>query len=142
MPDVATVLREEIRRLARSEVKKQTSVLKQSAVKHRHELAQLKRDLGEARRRINVLESQQTRQRARVVESLDTDSHRFSAKGLRSHRKKLGLSAADYGKLLGVTGKTVYLWEQGKARPRGKTFASLVEVRKLGKRAALARLDS
>jgi len=142
MPDVASVLRDEIRRLARSEVKKQTSQFKQAAAKHRHEIAQLKRELGDARRRINVLESLQTRQRERSVASMDTDSHRFSAKGLRSHRKKLGLSAADYGQLLGVTGKTIYLWEQGKARPRGKTFAALVEVRKLGKRAALARLTS
>jgi DNA-binding transcriptional regulator YiaG len=66
---------------------------------------------------------------------------RFSAKGLRSHRGALGLSAADYGQLVGVTGHTIYKWEQGETHPRQAQLAALVPVRGLRKREATARLE-
>lgn len=44
--------------------------------------------------------------------------HRFSAARLAAHRTKLGLSAAGYGRLVGMSGATIYLWEQGERRPR------------------------
>lgn len=66
---------------------------------------------------------------------------RFSAKGLRSHRKRLGISAADYGRLIGVTGQTIYKWERGSARPRKRQLAGLAELRDAGKREANARLE-
>lgn len=66
---------------------------------------------------------------------------RFSAKGLRSHRSRLGLSAANFGKLAGVTGHTVYKWEQGSAKPRHRQVAALAALRGIGKKEALARLE-
>ena len=68
------------------------------------------------------------------------ENARFSVKGLRSHRKYLDLSAADYGKLLGMSGKTVYDWEHGKTHPRKRQLAVLVAVRSMGRREARARL--
>jgi DNA-binding transcriptional regulator YiaG len=65
---------------------------------------------------------------------------RFRASGLASHRKRLGLSAADFGKLLGVSGQSVYKWETGEVRPRRSQLESIAAVRKLGRREALARL--
>ena len=65
---------------------------------------------------------------------------RFSAKSVRSQRERLGLSAADYGKLVGVSGLTICHWEQEKARPRKAQLATLVAVRGMGKREALNRL--
>ena len=76
-----------------------------------------------------------------VAASHPVDSLRFRADGLRSHRAKLGISAADYGKLVGVSGLTIYHWEHGKAKPRRKQLASLAAVRGLGKREALHRLE-
>jgi DNA-binding transcriptional regulator YiaG len=55
---------------------------------------------------------------------------RFSAKSVRSQRRRLGLSAEDYGKLVGVSPLTIHHWEQGKARPRKAQLAALVAVRK------------
>ena len=66
---------------------------------------------------------------------------RFNAKGLATHRTKLGLSAADYGKLVGVTGQTIYKWEQGGAKPRVSQLTALASIRGLGKREARKRLD-
>ena len=69
------------------------------------------------------------------------DRVRFSAKGLRSHRKRLGLSAEAYGKLIGVTGRTVYKWENEASRPRKQQLGVLATVRRVGKKEAQVRLE-
>jgi len=67
----------------------------------------------------------------------DSDvSHRFSAKGLASHRKRLGLSAEALGKLIGVSGLSIYHWEGGKSRPRAKHLPAIAALRTLGKKQA------
>jgi DNA-binding transcriptional regulator YiaG len=70
---------------------------------------------------------------------IDTEHVRFTAKGLRSQGKRLGLSAANYGKLIGVTGQTIYSWEQETSRPRKPQVARIASLRNLGKREALTR---
>jgi transcriptional regulator with XRE-family HTH domain len=57
-----------------------------------------------------------------------------------SNRKRLGLSAADFGLLVGASGQSVYAWEQGKARPRGKNLAAIAALRGVGKREVVERL--
>jgi transcriptional regulator with XRE-family HTH domain len=65
---------------------------------------------------------------------------RFSPRWGKAQRRRLKLSAADYGKLVGVAGLTIYHWEAGKSRPRKAQLDSLVAVRGIGKREALAKL--
>jgi DNA-binding transcriptional regulator YiaG len=67
---------------------------------------------------------------------------RFSARSVRAQRRRLGLSAADYGRLVGVSALTIYNWESGKSRPRQAPFAAVVAVRGIGKREAAERLAS
>lgn len=50
-------------------------------------------------------------------------------------------SAADCGKLLGVTGQTVYNWERGQARPRQEQLAKIASLRRMGKREARGLLE-
>ena len=59
---------------------------------------------------------------------------------MKAQRQRLGLSAADYGRLVGVSGLTIYNWEHDKARPRKAQLAALVAVRGIGKREALKKL--
>jgi DNA-binding transcriptional regulator YiaG len=66
---------------------------------------------------------------------------RFSARSVRAQRKRLGLSAGVFGKLVGVSGLTIYHWEHGKSRPRGANLAALVAIRELGKREAAKKLE-
>ena len=66
---------------------------------------------------------------------------RFSATRFASQRRKLGLSAADFGALLGVSGQSVYKWEHGEARPRARQLEAIAELRGIGKREAAARLE-
>ena len=70
----------------------------------------------------------------------EAPQRRFRADGFASLRKKLGLSAADMGKLLGVSLQTIYHWEKGQSKPRASQMQGIAEVRKLGKRGAAARL--
>jgi DNA-binding transcriptional regulator YiaG len=50
------------------------------------------------------------------------------------------LSAADFGLLIGVSGQSIYKWEDGKVRPRAKQLQAILSLRGLGKREAAERL--
>ena len=65
---------------------------------------------------------------------------RFSAARLAAQRRKLGLSAADFATLLGVSGQSVYKWEHGESRPRAKQIEAIAALRGIGKREAAERL--
>lgn len=69
-----------------------------------------------------------------------SQSLRFRADGFAALRKKFALSAADMGKLIGVSGQTIYQWESGKSRPRARQLAAIAEVRKLSTPQAAERL--
>ena len=66
---------------------------------------------------------------------------RFSGESLKKHRESLGLSADNYGKLIGVSGLSIYNWESGKANPRESSIEALMQIKGLGKRAATKRLE-
>lgn len=140
MAKFATALKDEMHRVARKEVKAQVAVARKAATQHRRDIARLKRVVAALNRRIAFLEAQEKR---RTVQrpSAEPEAVRFSPRWLKVHRAKLGLSALDYGKLVGVSGLTVYNWENGKSRPRESLLAALGTVRSLRKREALHRLE-
>jgi DNA-binding transcriptional regulator YiaG len=142
MPDLATILKEEIRRLARKEIKAQTGGTKQSVAHYRMEIAGLKRKLREQDKKIAFLEAEERKRLGKPETARGAlDGVRFSARSVKAQRRRLGLSAADYAKLVGVSGLTIYNWEQGKTRPRQEQLAALVAIRSVGKREALAKLE-
>jgi DNA-binding transcriptional regulator YiaG len=142
MPNLAATLKQEIRRLARREIRAEISSTRRAAVQHRREIAALKKLLRVQQRKIAALATKVPEISA-VAAAGDaaTEGARFSARSVRAQRKRLKLSAADFGKLIGVSGQTVYHWEQGQARPRKAQFAALITVRGLGRREALKRLE-
>lgn len=136
MPNIASALKEEITRLARKELRNETEKLKKASATYRSEIAALKR-------RVDALEKQlvQVRKKTAVKEvPADVAKVRFSAKGLATKRQRLGLSAADLGVILGVSGQTIYHWETGKGKPRQQQLAALAALRKMGKKEARAQL--
>ena len=142
MPNLAATLKEEIQRLARKEIKAQTGATKQAVAQYRREIAKLKRKVREQEKKIAFLEGQE-RKRVEAPQAAEqaTEGARFSARSVKSQRERLGFSAADYAKLVGVSALTIYNWEHGKSRPRQEQLAALVAVRGIGKREALARLE-
>jgi DNA-binding transcriptional regulator YiaG len=143
MPNLATVIKKEITRLARREVRKEMATLKRQSSRYRSDIASLKRQLAAAERRIAVLTKRQQKSAAAapVAKPPKLEGKRFSAKGLKSHRAKLGLSAADYAAIVGCSALSIYHWESGKSRPREAQLARLLEVRDLGVREAAMRLE-
>ena len=142
MPNIAAVLRDEITRLARKEAKAQVAPLKKANALYRRDIAALKRELHSAKRQLDLLEAQDRRRRGTPAPASSAEGRRFSAAGLKAHRDKLGLAAADYAELVGVSPQTSYNWEQGRSRPRTQQLAALAEVRTIGIREAERRLGS
>jgi len=141
MPNLAATLKEEIQRLARKEIKAQTGTTKQAVTQYRGEIASLKRQMREQEKKIAFLETQEQKRLGQPQAAEESvEGVRFSARSVKAQRERLGLSAADYAKLVGVSGLTIYNWEQEKSRPRKEQFAALVAVRGIGKREALAKL--
>ena len=139
MPTVLPALNEHVRRLARREIRAETARTKRASSQHRRDIAALKRLIRALATRVNAVEKRGGLQAAAVPLG-ETDNIRFRRDGLRTHRAKLGLSAKDYGRLVGVSGLTIYHWEAGKAKPRRRQLPAIAAARVLGKREALAHL--
>lgn len=142
MPNIAAVLKEEIARLARKELRAQTEEFKKASGQYRAHIATLRRRVDELERELKRVGKATGRQQAAAV--ADDDDHtqrRFSATRLAAQRRKLGLSAADFATLLGVSGQSVYKWEHGESRPRAKQLEAIAALRGIGKREAAARLE-
>jgi DNA-binding transcriptional regulator YiaG len=141
MPNIANLLKSEITRVARKEVRAQTQGLKQAIAPYRAQIAELKRRTRELEVQVNRL----GRVAAKAVSSsreepADGKNLRFSAKGLATQRQRLGLSAQAFGALIGASGQSIYKWEEGKTRPRAKHLPAIAALRSIGKKEAAARL--
>ena len=145
MPNIAAVLKQEIVRLAAKQVRMAVRPLNQEKVT----LKKLVRDL---RRRVDVLEdeaamlkTEQDRSKKLVIGALPATelAIRITAKGMRSMRKKLRLSQAEFARLLGVSMPTIWQWEHksGALKVRDETKKAIFAVRDLGAREARRRLD-
>ena len=121
--------------MAKKEAKAQVDKAKKTVAQYRKQNAELKRLLAQKEKEIKFL-----KRHVEPAEDAELVSVRFSAKSVRSQRRRLGLSAEQYGKLVGVTALAVYNWERGISRPRRAKLAALVAIRGIGKREAMARL--
>lgn len=141
MPDIASVFKSEIARIARKELRAETERLRAASAQYRTEIAALKRRLASLEKQL----SNGARKKAVEAPASDGDEAvaiRFSAKRLRANRERLGLSAADFGALAGVSGQTIYNWESETTRPRGNQLPAIAALRGIGKREAAARLEA
>jgi len=143
MSNFAGLFKAEIQRLSKKETRQQTEQLKKSSAQYRSEIAALKRRLTaleSAVRRLQKNSGPPARVAAAPADGESAQRLRFRREGFAALRKKLGLSAADMGRLIGVSGQSVYHWETGKARPRASQLPAIAEVRRLGKKAVQVRL--
>ena len=138
MPNLSSVIKSEITRLARKEIKSAVEPIRKANSEHRRQIAELKRQIASLQRGLR----NSPRELKRGVEVAEEPKlkARFVPKGLKSLRARLGLSASDFGLLVGVSGQSVYNWEAGKSVPRGAQRAALAAARGLGKREAAERL--
>ena len=99
MPNVASVLKTEISRVARKEVRGETLPLKKAVSAYRLEIAALKRRAQAFEQALRRLSKLHINAAPAVAPEEDSGKSRFSAKSLSSQRRRLGLSAAQCGLL-------------------------------------------
>ncbi len=140
--NIATALKSEISRVSRKEVRTELQALKKTTAKLRSDNAALKRRIANLERLIKHLSKGGAKKTVAAGSKDEAGTvARFSGKGLAAQRKRLGLSAADFGRLIGVSGASVYLWEEGKTRPRAKRMPGIATVRGMGKREAALKVQ-
>ena len=146
MANIASVLKSEIARVSRKEVRSEIESLRKASTQHRSAIALLRRQVEDLQKQLKRAAREGARAQAQAPapgsEASDATPRRFSPARLAAHRAKLGISAADYGKLVGMSGATIYLWEQGKSRPNPEQLQRLAAARALGKRRVLEQLNS
>ncbi len=142
MPNIASILKSEISRVARKEVRGEVAALKKAVSAYRTDIAALKRRAQALELELRRLRKASPKVAAQETTEPSAQALRFSAKGLASHRKRLALSADDCGLLVGTSGQSIYNWESGKARPRASILSAIAALKTMGKREAAERLVS
>jgi len=137
MPDFKQSFQDEVRRLARKELKAFEAKINEQ-----------KKTISALTKRVNDLEKKQAAAPAAAksapeavqtaAPAADGRKARFSPKSLVKFRKKYSLSQKALAILLGVTPFTVSHWEIGKNRPRTNQIEAFSALAKLGKRKVLA----
>ena len=142
MPNIGALLKSEISRLCKREIRKEVASVRKASAAYRHDIAALKRQIAAMQRKMVSLEKRAGVAGDKKPATLPDRPVRFVAKGLRSLRSRLGLSAPQLALLLGVSEQSVYNWETKKATPRKEQFAEIIALRGIGKREAQQRLES
>jgi len=140
MPNIASILKSEIARVARKEVRGETLGLKKAVSACRVEISALKRRTQALEQELRRLSKSGARAAPVAASEVSSKALRFSAKGLASQRRRIGLSADDCGLLVGASGQSIYNWEAGKARPQARHLPAIAAIRAMGKKEAAARL--
>ena len=139
MTSLGSMLKTEITRLSRKEIRAQIEPLRKANLIYRRDIAELKRQVALLERQIAAV----SRGLPKVADSsAEAKPTRFVAKGLRSLRTRLGLSAADFAGLANVSAQSIYNWETGKAVPRKEQVNVIAGLRGLSKKQAQARLGA
>lgn len=136
MPNLQQLLSEEIRRLARKEIKNELG-------EQRKQLVLMRKTIIDQNRRIKMLEKMipvPAKPELSAPEvSAEAKSVRITAKQIRALREKFGLSQGKFAILLGVNLNSVRYWESEKVEPREAQKRKVAAIRDMGKR-ELAKL--
>ena len=145
MPNVMQVLKAEISRLARKEARAVAGPARKASAQLRRTVAELRRSIARLERANKSLAVQlKTREQPPAAAADQAAKARVTAKGMRSLRKKLRLTQAEFGALIGVSGQAVLNWEKksGALRVRQTTRGAILAIRELGAREARLQVEA
>ncbi len=128
MADIGKALKDEIARIAKREAKNMLDMHIRTIRNLKQEVAGLKKQIGKP----SVTPSAETN--AATSEKPEGKTARFTSKGIRGMRKRLGLTRAQMASLCGVSANAVGLWEgaeAGKLTLRSKTREALTNLRQM-----------
>lgn len=143
MPNVAEILKSEISRIARKEVKAAIAPFQKALAAQRTEQLALKREMADLRKQLKAANSPAKVSTVPFEAPTDDEvKRRFSPKRLAAHRQKLGLSASEYGRLVGISDQSIYHYEQGKARPHANVIRKLSILKGIPKKKIMEMLNA
>ena len=131
--DIKQALNDEIRRLARKEIKAAVAPLCDTISALKKQVAEQKRQIAALEKRCAAAEPAAPAIPA-VAEDGDEKQVRLNAAGILRLRTKLGLTQGEFAKVLGVAMHTVSVWEQGRRTPRRAHKVRICALRGIGKR--------
>ncbi len=155
MSNLVSCLKSEIVRLSRKEAKAAADPLRKPSVAARKAIADLKRRveaLEKELRRVNgVLSKVPSVQPCQTCQPCSSEpaepaaidvKMRITSQHVKSLRNRLGLTASAFAKLLGVTTKWVYIYEQkaGALKMRAATLAAFQSAKAMTAKEARAKL--
>ena len=138
MSNILKELKAEISRLARKEAKVVVSPVKKASATYRGLIAGLRKQVNALQK--EVVSLKRTMPKAdRVLEAKTEPEGRFwiTGKGVKTMRKRTGLTQALFARLVGVSVPTVVNWEKAKGKVdirKKATMARLQELKGKGKR--------
>jgi len=144
MPRLAEVLRAEIVRISRRETRIATTGIREAKIRLSKTVADLKRKIlklqGESKWLV-AAEKKRLTQKPQISPEASKKA-RLTSKGIRRLRRRLGLSQADFAKLLGTSTQTIHIWEskEGALRLRENTTAAVLSAREMGAREVKRRI--
>ncbi len=144
MANVMSVLKSEISRLARKEARQVVAPVQKASGNYRGLIAGLRKQLDTLQTEVAALRRAAPKVE-KVLATAQEPAGRFwiTGPGVKALRKRMGLTQAQFGKLVGVSVPTVVKWEKvdGKVEIRRKaTMARIQELKGKGKREVAAML--
>ena len=140
MPNIMKGLKSEIARLARKEIKGELVPVKRVVIAQRGLIAGLRRQIDAMQKELAALKKAvPSPDKAVLAKQEPAGRFWITGKGVKTLRKRMGLTQALFGKLVGVSVVTVVKWEahKGKTPIRLKAaIARLQAIRKMGKKQA------
>ncbi len=140
MANIGSVLKIEITRLSRKVIKEWGGPVQSASSAHRRDIAALKKQVAGLEKQVKQLVKAACRENVSLMRETSTATPRFQARGLRSLRARLDLSAEQLGRVIGVSGQTVYNWESEKTVPRPMQVKAIAALRRTGKREVMTLL--
>jgi DNA-binding transcriptional regulator YiaG len=141
MSDFKQIFSDEIRRLARKEIKIALEPMQKMIAAQRAQIVELRRQVRELEKVSGPV--------AAVVETAAQEnaedkkiSRRITGKRIVAMRNKMKLSQAQFAELLGVSLSSIVNWEKDKRTPRASQKELIANLRLLGKREVAKRLDA
>ncbi|MSR83979.1 MAG: XRE family transcriptional regulator [Candidatus Latescibacteria bacterium] len=134
MPDIAQVLKIEMRRLGRSEVLKEFQPLRDEVLELKEQLRDQRKRMGQLEKQLKQVRSPAPVPKLKAVGEESAGKARLGAASIKRHRLRLKLSQRELGVLLGVSTQTVVQWEAGRSAPRAQHRAKLVQLRHLSRK--------
>ena len=139
MPDIKNLLNDEIRRLARKEIKIALEPMNNAIANQKKSISDLKKQIVALEKMLRKTNPEKIAEIEQSEEKEDAGL-RLNAAGIIRIRKKHKLTQAELAKLLNVATHTVSIWELGKSAPRAAMKQKICELRTIGKREINARL--